>query len=79
MGVWHGQGGQLYHTQLRLPDRGAITFLFISHMAASVEILMAKVQLWYNVLQVNVQPFMAESSQLLSVHSGPCHVDWMVA
>ena len=57
---------------------GDIAFLFVSHTSAVAEKLHVKVGLWDKVLRVNVCLSMAESSKLLAIDSGPCHVHWVM-
>ena len=49
---------------------GASDLLFFDHTKAADEKLSAKIRLWYNALEGNVRPSMAESAQLLAIEGG---------
>ena len=57
---------------------GATYFLFVDHTDDAENKLQFKVHWWDNALLVNMQPSMAESSQLLYIDSDPCHMDCLM-
>ena len=58
---------------------GSNKFLFVENTAAMAEKLHPKALLWDNALRGNIWTSMAESSQLLSIISGPLHMDYATA